>query len=879
MALRINSNTTALNAHSNLVKNESRLSSSIERLSSGLRINRASDDAAGLTISEKLRTQVRGLQRAQLNVQDGISLIQTAEGAMNEVTSMLQRMRELALQSANDTLTTTDRLEIQKEIAELKEDIDRISYDTEFNTKKLLDGTGTAVVSTSDPKNIDAIVTDQVLTFSDFSVAVWIKSEYVAGEGQKTYYGSPEQQRSAIFLKTDGSIADDTTMLMSISNFVDNNGNFILEDAQTLYIQGDNSQGSLEVSKGLTLAQLNDRIKGAMTKDQLGHGLNFEGSESVLSTGGERAGQITVTSGRNGVLGRVSFTGSEDLVKALGFEVVTEPEDPIYSVAVTNIGVPYGERQTLTTQVSGHRVGGLIEGIELAFEPPQVAHVESTPAVLGITIGAPIGFTLTDSVPNTDGTGLTSDTVTIPAGNFSMDQVVSIINGQLTVADPLAGPPPVSGSQIKAQISQNGGIEFVTVNSGSSAWVEITGVAGSNELGIVNGTYYGTGGTAARTTAFTQITDFDYSGANLGIFSIVDSHGNSASVTLNQDYDQTGDGLNELVSAINGQLGAVAIVAEVKDGLLSFKSKETGYGSGFVLSATGATPVDLSGKLKINSPTASGIADGSPVSQAFAYNDAFASYGYVIAGASPANDLVFNLADLNGKVASVTIPSGGAGSSFVTVNSIANEVNNAANANSVQITANIDTNTHQLALVSSVPGSDGKVTLANAGVTGSVNNLYSVLGITASTYENGVGNYAYNVHLKNTSIQLQVGPNEGDTARCHIARIDCMALGIRDLDLTTSVSATRAITLIDTALNKVNSERARLGAVENRLSYTSNSLSVSEENMTAAESRIRDCDMASEVIKMTQSQILQQASNAMVAQANSSAQSVLELLR
>jgi len=93
MALRINSNVTALNAHSNLVKNDNRLSSSIERLSSGLRINRASDDAAGLTISEKLRTQVRGITRARMNVQDGISLIQTAEGALNEIHSMLQRMR------------------------------------------------------------------------------------------------------------------------------------------------------------------------------------------------------------------------------------------------------------------------------------------------------------------------------------------------------------------------------------------------------------------------------------------------------------------------------------------------------------------------------------------------------------------------------------------------------------------------------------------------------------------------------------------------------------------------------------------------------------------------------------------------------------------
>ena len=128
----------------------------------------------------------------------------------------------------------------------------------------------------------------------------------------------------------------------------------------------------------------------------------------------------------------------------------------------------------------------------------------STPAVFGINRGAQICFTLTDSVTNNDGTGLTSDTVNNPAGNFSMDQVVSIINGQLTVADPAALPLPVSGSQIKAQISQNGGIEFVTINSGSSAGRNYR-YSRQQRTGIVNGTYYGTGGTAARTTAFIRL--------------------------------------------------------------------------------------------------------------------------------------------------------------------------------------------------------------------------------------------------------------------------------------------------------------------------------------------------------------------------------------
>ena len=136
----INHNMNALNAHRNMGVNNTAAGKSMEKLSSGLRINRAGDDAAGLAISEKMRGQIRGLTQASRNSADGISMIQTAEGALNETTNILQRMRELAVQASNDTNTTSDREEIQKEINALTEEVDRIANNTEFNTQKLLNG-------------------------------------------------------------------------------------------------------------------------------------------------------------------------------------------------------------------------------------------------------------------------------------------------------------------------------------------------------------------------------------------------------------------------------------------------------------------------------------------------------------------------------------------------------------------------------------------------------------------------------------------------------------------------------------------------------------------------------------------------------------------
>src|SRR3712207_4060727 len=143
MSLRIQNNVEAFNAHRQLVSTSAKLGKSIERLSSGYRINRAADDAAGLAISERLRAQTRGLGQAQRNAQDAVSLVQTAEGALQEVHSMLQRVRELAVQYKNGSLSSTDRLALQSEVNQLASEIERIGTSSEFNGIDLLNAVTT----------------------------------------------------------------------------------------------------------------------------------------------------------------------------------------------------------------------------------------------------------------------------------------------------------------------------------------------------------------------------------------------------------------------------------------------------------------------------------------------------------------------------------------------------------------------------------------------------------------------------------------------------------------------------------------------------------------------------------------------------------------
>src|SRR5687768_8031361 len=165
MGLRIQNNVEAFNAHRQLTGTASKAAKAMEKLSSGYRVNRASDDAAGLAISEKMRGQIGGLAQAQRNAQDGVSLVQTAEGALTEVHSMLQRVRDLRVQYSNETLNSSDKSAIVAEVKALKDEIVAIRNNTEFNGIKLLDGNGsggtvTFQVGANSGESIDVAVGD-----------------------------------------------------------------------------------------------------------------------------------------------------------------------------------------------------------------------------------------------------------------------------------------------------------------------------------------------------------------------------------------------------------------------------------------------------------------------------------------------------------------------------------------------------------------------------------------------------------------------------------------------------------------------------------------------------------------------------------------------
>lgn len=185
--MRINHNISALKANNQLYRTNSQLDKSLEKLSSGFRINRAADDAAGMAISQKMKTQIAGLDQASRNASDGISVIQTAEGALTEVGSMLQRMRELAVQAANGTNTTEDRASIQAEIDQLKDEIQRISDTTEFNTKILLNG-NIDQKSYSDNSAVSLVSLSDEVEKGNYSILVTGNAEQAVVNGTSAYF-------------------------------------------------------------------------------------------------------------------------------------------------------------------------------------------------------------------------------------------------------------------------------------------------------------------------------------------------------------------------------------------------------------------------------------------------------------------------------------------------------------------------------------------------------------------------------------------------------------------------------------------------------------------------------------------------------------------
>jgi flagellin len=372
MSLTLNTNVPGINARRNLLINNRMMNKSLEKLSSGLRINRAADDAAGLSIAENLRAQVIGLGRAVANSQDAISLIQTAEGGLNETHNILQRIRFLAVQSANGVLTSRDRRALQDEVTQLIDEVDRISATTTFNSINLLNGNVGALVSTDDPVNsIQGLVVGDVGDGGTFSIAVNAIS-----------VGKLQVQNSELFvtIKENGDPIDANaaTQLQSISRFQDFGVFTGGVDSVTMTMSTDASNRIAEVqifatdTLGELAAKMSLAVNDPGSVLDLGMAATVSDGATLVSIGkvglapagqAQGATSIVVTTpepGRNLVFG-----GEPSILSALGFNEIQTAVFPIFSITVKDIGE--GTIPDRTSKVYGDRAAGLIQGVDLQF--------------------------------------------------------------------------------------------------------------------------------------------------------------------------------------------------------------------------------------------------------------------------------------------------------------------------------------------------------------------------------------------------------------------------------------------------------------------------------------------------------------------------------
>ncbi|MGB4097108.1 MAG: flagellin [Acetomicrobium sp.] len=379
--MRVYHNIPALFTYNSLSTTNDQLQKSINKLSTGLRINSAADDAAGLAISEKMRGQIRGLDMAVRNAQDGISMIQTAEGALNETQSILQRMRELSVQAANDTLTANDRQAIQLEIDQLKEEIDRIANTTQFNKKKLLDGSASILWSTDTP-DTKVFVRGGLRQVDAYGQKTALEGNYkVTIEAQEI--GQGQVLKTDIFKLKHGSaaeigqVASSDSKLYDIDKFWDANGKFMLDDPQTLtLVMGDGQQRSVTIYADDTLASLAEKLGGAIQDMQsayvstaavtAGNLVQYVAPGSATTSGNLTVeGTIVISSAVVGKAGEITFIGDEDLLKALSLSQIQESKENRFTVTVTDA---HSGDSVANASVTGNLLVGIVhENVDVEF--------------------------------------------------------------------------------------------------------------------------------------------------------------------------------------------------------------------------------------------------------------------------------------------------------------------------------------------------------------------------------------------------------------------------------------------------------------------------------------------------------------------------------
>lgn len=748
MSLRINQNVMSLSTYASLSQTSSRLEKSIQKLSSGMRINSASDDGAGLAISEKMRRQIRGLSRAVNNAQDGISMIQTAEGALNESQSILQRMRELAIQSSNDTLTSNDRLEIQKEVSQLKDELNHISTSTEFNTKKLLDGSQTALISASSKSAKGLIV--GALNGGGGTYDVDLK--LLAG-------GVSEMQRSQIYTinNDSGKLADGETKLQSIAQFYDSNGVFVLDTPQTLTLHGNGKTAKVTLDGQMSLDNLAADIQNSILSRS---GLEIQNTtvKTVNTAQSQLAGvggYLQIVSGSIGSSGQITLSSDQEVLNALGMSITREAVESRVEVTLTD---SFGYARRTTTETD--RVSGLLDGIDIQFD--------SQAAQIAGTQGLEAGLLISSAAQLVVSAGGVDTTITVASGHWTMEGLARTINSQITAVDGLKAS--VVDGELRLAYDKP-----ATTAASIANTVNLSGIAGgAKALGFLAGTYSGFVDAQKDQSAIRQgfSTFVDLSGAGTAEFSIGD--GLTAAITVQVS----------LTSAVN-----------TADMMLFADFQAEVHRQAALVSAAVAVRVDQVG-----------------------------------------SSMVF------------------------TSTRVGNE--------------NLDNQAAYTSMLS--------LSLVTGTATGTsslgTSRLQQMLGIESGVTAKGSGDKNFKMHVVDKISQLQIGADQGQTMKIAIGDMSAAALGVDRLDLTTVEGAGKAMGALNKALDIVSGERGKLGASQNRLEFAINNLRNSHSNLTASESRIRDADIAMEMIEFTRNQIISQAGTAMLAQANMMPQGVLQLL-
>lgn len=718
--MRIQHNITALNTHRNL--NFNNTNKTLEKLSSGYKINRAGDDAAGLAISEKMRAQIRGLTMSSKNAQDGVSLIQTAEGALNEVHSMLQRLNELAVQAANETNTLTDREALQKEITQIINEVDKISNTTEFNSMKLLDG--------SFAKQTTTTGTTQVQPKQEL-----IKVSYNLKTGEMALT-SEDGLKWVTYEARDESLVGSVGIANTSNEIANIVANELVPNAVDQLFK---AFPALQAAQGTDTVELGLRIYSNPSSTVLAYA-----QAGYSGIAGEKPLSMVLAVN----VAKYPDAESLDGTKDAGELKATIMHELMHSLMQYN--TPDG--------MSG--IGGqqypmwFIEGISQAAGGGFTANWNEW--IRDLRVGLQFGVDDGESIVRK--WGLDDPKF----GEYAQGYLATMYLGHLAGGGATGMTPNVNADTIRNGLNKILG-KLAEGKNFNDAIRETTRLTQANIESM-----FGPNATAATRDIW-----------NLGYF------------------------VDDLGFAVGGS-GAGSVVA---DGGLSAK------------------PIDVINNAQINS---------SPI-----------YIGKV--------NLDGNLIDLydpdQNPPPGGTAPPGGNGGT-------GNNQGGTGGAGNNQGTTQ--------------PGGTGG---------GGNNQGNQGTGTTQPGGTQGGNQGGTNpTPTAKGGLTFHVGANAGQTISLNIEAMNSVNLGIDTINITTTDGATKGITSAQKAIQMVSEQRAELGAVQNRLEHTVSNLNNTAENLTSAESRIRDADMAKEMMNFMKQNILMQASQYMLAQANIFPQSVLSLL-